>query len=62
MENKQRLTKKNQDEKWTIENWFSCYLIKRKTKQVNKIKGESSDGFQNYIKGKSKKINKVNKS
>lgn len=61
MENKQRLTKKNQDEKWTIENWFSCYLIK-KTKQVNKIKGESSDGFQNYIKGKSKKINKVNKS
>lgn len=35
---------------------------KKKTKQVNKIKGESSDGFQNYIKGKSKKINKVNKS
>lgn len=23
--------KKNQDEKWTIENWFSCYLIKKET-------------------------------
>lgn len=30
-------------------------LFNKKTKQVNKIKGESSDGFQNYIKEKSKK-------